>query len=212
VPWWHTRVAKWAGGGVLALLLAVAFVVWRARRRQRARESELEQALESERQKRAEVERQIGQGLEQVKGKLEELERQPAPAPAPPSPAPAPAAPPAKRRTVFVGGGGAAASPPAYRSALLEVLDGPLAGSRLPLPPGRTSLGRDDTNQVVVIDEKASSHHAVIVFEAGCCWLEDVGSTNGTFVEERRLTARWALTAGERIRLGGTTFRFLGEA
>jgi hypothetical protein len=212
VPWWHTRAAKGGGGAALALLLAVALVVWRARRRQRARESELKNALESEKQRRADVERQIGQGLEQVKGKLEELERQPAPAPAPPPPAPTPAAPPAKRRTAFVSGGGAAVSPTVYRTALLEVLDGPLAGSRLPLPPGRTSLGRDETNRVVVIDEKASSQHAVIVFEGGCCWLEDIGSTNGTFVEERRLTARWALTAGERIRLGGTTFRFHGEA
>jgi pSer/pThr/pTyr-binding forkhead associated (FHA) protein len=92
------------------------------------------------------------------------------------------------------------------------VLNGPLQGSKLPLLEGRTTLGRDETNRIVVLDEKASSHHAVIVGQAGRFAVEDVGSTNGTFVDEQRLAGSHPLRSGERVRLGGTGFLFRGEA
>jgi pSer/pThr/pTyr-binding forkhead associated (FHA) protein len=74
------------------------------------------------------------------------------------------------------------------------------------LPEGRTTLGRDETNRIVVLDEKASGSHAVIVLEGGRCVVEDVGSTNGTFVDETRIQSAWPLSGGERLRLGGTRF------
>jgi VWFA-related protein len=207
-PWWRTRAAYGGAGALLLLLFGGAVALVRARRH-RARVAELEGQIASERQKRAAVEEKIGQGLQDVKGKLEELERQPTSAPAP-APVPVAVEPPQKRRTVFVSGG----PPPAvsYRSAHLELLNGPLQGSRLALLEGRTSLGRDETNRIVVQDEKASSQHAVILGQAGRFCLEDVGSTNGTFVDEQRLEGPHALRSGERVRLGGTAFLFRGEA
>lgn len=209
LPWWKTPGAMGGiAGGFVVLGVALALFV-RARRRRRAEIAALQDELERERQQRADVEKGIGQGLEEVKGKLQDLER---PAQTPGA-APAEASP-AKRRTVFVSGAQPAPSrvpPPPYASALLEVQNGPLAGSKLPLPPGRCTLGRDDVNQVVVLDEKASSQHAAIVFDGGRCVLEDVGSTNGTFVDEQRLSGAWVLADGERVRMGGTTFVFRGQ-
>jgi Mg-chelatase subunit ChlD len=205
-PWWRTRAAH-AGAGALALLLLGGVIALVRTRRHRARVADLEGQVASEREKRLAVEEKIGQGLQDVKGKLEELERPPAAAPAPPVAMEAAQ----KRRTVFVGGGSAAA-PVAYRNAHLEVLNGPLQGSRLALLEGRTTLGRDETNRIVVLDEKASSLHAVVHRQVGRFALEDVGSTNGTFVDERRLGGPHALRDGECVRIGGTSFLFRGEA
>lgn len=210
-PWWKTPAGMGGLAAAVVVLAVVSALFVRSRHRRRAEMEELKGELERERQQRADVEKGIGQGLEEVKGKLQDLER-PAAAPAA-APAPMEAAP-AKRRTVFVSGAQPAPTrvpPPPYASALLEVSNGPLAGSKLPLPPGRCTLGRDDVNQIVVLDDKASSQHAVIAFDGGRCVLEDVGSTNGTFVDEQRLSGAWVLADGERVRLGGTTFVFRGR-
>ena len=58
-----------------------------------------------------------------------------------------------------------------------------LPGQRLPLAP-LTSLGRALTNTVVIPDAFASAEHALLTWRAGRWWLEDLGSKNGTLLNE----------------------------
>jgi pSer/pThr/pTyr-binding forkhead associated (FHA) protein len=63
----------------------------------------------------------------------------------------------------------------------------------------------------VLDDERVSLHHALISVRDGVYWLEDLGSTNGTFVgEDKRVMAAHALTDGEELRLGGVVLIFRG--
>ena len=60
----------------------------------------------------------------------------------------------------------------------------------------------------LVRDEFTSSRHARIEPRRDGVWIEDVGSTNGTFVNGVRLTAPRKLSSGDVIRVGETDLRF----
>ena len=91
---------------------------------------------------------------------------------------------------------------------LLIVIDGPLAGSSVPLTGETITLGRAPSNTVVLNDEFVSSHHARVYQDpaSGSWAIEDLGSTNGTAVDQRRINEPTALVAGIPVRIGATTF------
>jgi predicted component of type VI protein secretion system len=64
-----------------------------------------------------------------------------------------------------------------------------------------TSLGRDVSNDIVLSDPEVSRQHARITRTPGGYVLEDLGSTNGTFVNGERLVAPRVLSAGDLISL-----------
>ncbi|GAB4547662.1 MAG: hypothetical protein OHK0023_09460 [Anaerolineae bacterium] len=66
------------------------------------------------------------------------------------------------------------------------------------------SLGRDITNDIVVNDPEVSRHHCRLTRGAGGYTMEDLGSTNGTFVNGQRLNAPRPLNGGDLIGLGET--------
>lgn len=76
--------------------------------------------------------------------------------------------------------------------------------------PGRTfmldldwlALGRDPSNNIVINNPQVSRHHARITRQGTMMLLEDVGSTNGTFVNGVRLTGSHVLVNGDFIGLG----------
>jgi EAL domain-containing protein (putative c-di-GMP-specific phosphodiesterase class I) len=70
-------------------------------------------------------------------------------------------------------------------------------------------LGRDASADLVVYHPRVSKFHAVIVFEENDLWIRDLGSTNGTFVNGRRIAERVALTDGDIIHLGEKEFLFV---
>jgi len=89
--------------------------------------------------------------------------------------------------------------------AQITLLSGPQAGRAHPLPNGITLLGRGDDAQVRVDDPGVSCAHARITrFDGGRYLLEDLASTNGTFVGERRIQTV-DLSSGDRIHLGAST-------
>jgi hypothetical protein len=79
------------------------------------------------------------------------------------------------------------------------------AGSRLDLQDQLT-MGRAPESDVVLGDPFVSSSHARVVRRAEGVFVEDLGSTNGTFVNERAVTEA-RLTAESRLRIGETVFR-----
>jgi hypothetical protein len=99
-----------------------------------------------------------------------------------------------------------------YSSASVERVGEPgSATASWPLLRGRTRLGRDSDNHVVLDDERVSLHHALITVRDGVYWLEDLGSTNGTFVgDDKRVMAAHPLVDGEQVRLGGVELVFRG--
>jgi hypothetical protein len=64
------------------------------------------------------------------------------------------------------------------------------------------SIGRDSTNEIVINDAEISRRHARLTFQGGKYVLEDLGSTNGTFVNGQRLAGPRVLKAGEVVSFG----------
>jgi hypothetical protein len=87
-------------------------------------------------------------------------------------------------------------------------LNGP--SGRTVLGPAEITVGRLSSNQVMVNDPKASSRHATIRQASQSYNITDLGSTNGTFVNEQKLSPNTAYTLnpGDRIRIGDTTFTY----
>jgi pSer/pThr/pTyr-binding forkhead associated (FHA) protein len=79
------------------------------------------------------------------------------------------------------------------------------AGRRtVPLKDSLT-IGRAATSDVVVSDTYVSNVHARIFRRDGGWWLEDLGSTNGTYVNRTRVSAPTAIGPGDEVRLGKAT-------
>ena len=71
------------------------------------------------------------------------------------------------------------------------------------------SIGRGRPNDVPLDgDEFASANHARVEPRRDGVWIEDVGSTNGTFVNGIRLSHPRKLVVGDLVRVGETDFRF----
>jgi pSer/pThr/pTyr-binding forkhead associated (FHA) protein len=71
------------------------------------------------------------------------------------------------------------------------------------------TLGRSGDNDIPLPgDEFASSAHARLEPRRDGVWIEDVGSTNGTFVNGERVEGRRRLSAGDVVRVGETDLRF----
>ncbi|ALL70953.1 von Willebrand factor type A domain/FHA domain (plasmid) [Paraburkholderia caribensis MBA4] len=67
-------------------------------------------------------------------------------------------------------------------------------------------IGADDTNDLVVHDDFVSRKHANIRFESGTLYLTDLGSSNGTFLNDARVSRVMTLNPGDKIRFGHTTW------
>jgi hypothetical protein len=73
---------------------------------------------------------------------------------------------------------------------------------------GTLQVGRAEACQVRLSDTYASSFHARIYSRDGSWYVEDLGSTNGTYLNQRRITSPAELRAGDRVRIGKTTLDF----
>lgn len=86
--------------------------------------------------------------------------------------------------------------------AFLTVISGEMVGTIFELPLGQTLIGRSEVAQVRLPDDGVSRRHAKIVREAdGSAKIVDLESTNGTYINGRRVHAE-GLREGDRIRIG----------
>ena len=78
---------------------------------------------------------------------------------------------------------------------------------RVPLEEDSVRVGRSQSNRICLSDDPAvSRHHAEIALDGKDGWcVSDLGSHNGTYVDERPVTAKTPLHPGNRIRIGRTT-------
>jgi len=84
----------------------------------------------------------------------------------------------------------------------LVMRSGPTPGASFTLEGDQLTIGRDATNEITINDAEISRRHARLTFQGGKYVLEDLGSTNGTFVNGQRLAGPRVLKAGEVVSFG----------
>jgi hypothetical protein len=96
----------------------------------------------------------------------------------------------------------------AFEPALLvQRASGHEAGAAYEIPDGGATLGRGDV-EIHLDDPFASTRHARISREGHVVVIEDLGSTNGTYLNEQPLTGPQPLHDGDRIRIGDSEFSY----
>ena len=99
------------------------------------------------------------------------------------------------------------ARPGDARSCASAAAPGCSAGAAYDLSEGAL-LGRGDQADIVLEDSFASSRHAQLVPHGDVIVLEDLGSTNGTYLNDEPLRGPQPLHPGDRIRIGDSAFTF----
>jgi pSer/pThr/pTyr-binding forkhead associated (FHA) protein len=93
------------------------------------------------------------------------------------------------------------------RLAVLESPENePQSGSEISLGP-INSMGRNVNNTIYVEDEFASANHAMLTFRGRSWFIEDQGSTNGTYVNGHRIDRPVALSYGDELTIGRVRMR-----
>ena len=117
---------------------------------------------------------------------------------------------PAQESVIIAPGQAAALGLAPAARAKLVVLKSPAldAGEEVPVDSLPVAIGRGGQNEVPLDgDEFASAEHARFESRRDGLWVEDVGSTNGTFVNGARVTTPRRLSRGDIVRVGQTDFR-----
>jgi hypothetical protein len=110
------------------------------------------------------------------------------------------ATPPARRRRSR-----AVEAPPQRRGpSQLVVTEGGLAGTRIGLTGAPVLIGRANDSTLVLTDDYASTRHARISLQDGLWIVEDLGSTNGTYLGPRKLDGPVPMEVGVPLRIGHT--------
>ncbi|MEU8649576.1 FHA domain-containing protein [Streptomyces sp. NPDC048737] len=110
-------------------------------------------------------------------------------------------APPQQRQQPAAGGGRRGRNAPTK----LVVSEGTLTGTTVALQGQTITLGRAHDSTIVLDDDYASSRHARIYPDRDGQWIvEDLGSTNGTYLDRTRLTTPTPIQLGAPIRIGKT--------
>jgi hypothetical protein len=118
-------------------------------------------------------------------------------APAAP-PAPAPAAPRAPAAPAAGDGDSAARR--------LVITKGAKAGLEMPLSDGPLTIGRSQESNLVIRDDYTSTHHARLMLWNGRWVIQDLDSTNGTFLAGERVTVPTPVPVGSTVTIGQTSF------
>jgi pSer/pThr/pTyr-binding forkhead associated (FHA) protein len=97
------------------------------------------------------------------------------------------------------------AKPPRGTPSKVVVVDGPTAGSSASLEGDPVLIGRGTDAAIRLDDDYVSTRHARIGASGGTFYVEDLGSTNGTYIGSQRITQATAIQLGSRVRVGKTT-------
>ncbi len=89
----------------------------------------------------------------------------------------------------------------------LLLLDCGKVAKQLPLGQGRCVIGRAEDTDLTLISNDVSRHHAAVVFQEGKYFIEDLNSTNGTFVNGRSVV-HYTLSPGDEISIGDYSVLF----
>jgi signal transduction histidine kinase len=90
----------------------------------------------------------------------------------------------------------------------LFVYQGHDQGALFDLEEGTLGLGRDAANHIQVHDTEVSRRHAEISYDGMACVVTDLNSSNGTYVNGKRIAEACKLATGDKLQVGGTTMLF----
>jgi pSer/pThr/pTyr-binding forkhead associated (FHA) protein len=94
--------------------------------------------------------------------------------------------------------------PPRGTPTKVVIVDGPTAGQVVPLDQTPILIGRGSDAAIRLDDDYVSTRHARIGSSNGTFYVEDLGSTNGTYIGSQRLTQATAIQLGSQVRVGKT--------
>jgi pSer/pThr/pTyr-binding forkhead associated (FHA) protein len=136
-----------------------------------------------------------------------------APAPAA-RPTPAPARAPAPAPAAMVPAAGTARSRGGFATAAnarrLVITQGPREGQEIPLGNGPLTIGRSPDSSLVFRDDYTSTHHARLLQWNEEWMIQDLGSTNGTFLDGKRIGSPTQVPLHTPIKVGQTVFELRG--
>jgi pSer/pThr/pTyr-binding forkhead associated (FHA) protein len=105
-------------------------------------------------------------------------------------------------------------SPPSRRGRrprgdprVVSIVQGQQTGETAELAPGLVMIGRGADCQLVLDDDYVSTRHARVVAGESGLYIEDLGSTNGTYVNGTRITAPTAISLSDTLRIGKTILK-----
>ncbi len=103
-----------------------------------------------------------------------------------------------------------AKGPPAKgRSYVLRFISGKYQGGEFPVVPGKEIIvGRSSDLDMVLVEDMVSRKHARIQMQTDAIWIEDLGSTNGTFVNGEKIK-RAKLKEGDRVLIGTSILKVI---
>lgn len=97
------------------------------------------------------------------------------------------------------------------RACLLQIYPAGVDAEMIRLKKNRTLIGRDLSCDIALEDTAVSRTHAAIDCDDSSYFAADLGSRNGTFVDDQLLRDRRRLVGGELIRVGGTILKFMAS-
>jgi diguanylate cyclase (GGDEF)-like protein len=97
----------------------------------------------------------------------------------------------------------------AHAESCLVEIHGPQLGKKYVLEEEEFTIGRDVKNNIVVDLDNVSRRHAKITTRQGQSRVSDLGSTNGTYLNDQEVLDEMPLRTGDYVKVGGTIFKFL---
>jgi hypothetical protein len=195
-PWWKPYLypALLVLGGLLALLVVLMALTKRGKEEDEQQEDERPKPVQRREPASPKPETYPELGTPVTDRFRDRLREQP------------PETPPSRQRRTQVGGYFPEPGP-GRPTAVLSGVEGPAKGHALALEGETASIGADRTNDLCIDDEFMSARHAQLRYEHGSLYLSDLGSSNGSFVNDTRVGERAvSLKLGDRIRLGRSVF------
>lgn len=128
----------------------------------------------------------------------------PAAASAFPSAPAAAAAPTAPVSSPVSGGAGEIAS--SSNATRLVITSGAKSGAEFPLGRDEITIGRSSDSAIIIRDDYTSTHHARLMLWNDRWMIQDLDSTNGTFLDGSRVTVPTPIPLGATVKVGATTF------
>jgi hypothetical protein len=93
-----------------------------------------------------------------------------------------------------------------HTASRLVITSGPKAGTEFPLGSEPITIGRSSDSSLVIRDDYTSTHHARLMLWHDDWMLQDLDSTNGTFLSGKRVTVPTAVPVNTTVKIGATSF------
>ncbi len=80
-----------------------------------------------------------------------------------------------------------------------------------PLQKGKSTIGRNLKNSIILNDEHVSTYHAAVTINDDACWIEDLNSRNGVYVNGKKISEETRLLNDSLIKIGSTILKYSAE-